>query len=234
MQNRFESQLAKFEQDHTLVFCGSSILDKDSNTLKVPEFHDDILMSLIFKNPFYHPTVMIKKDILLKHAYNNAMVPSEDYDLWSRLIFEGCFYQIQEPLLYVRRHQTSVTANRRKEQLQHNIEICTYILKQLRFNIGGHYDESLRIFYSHDYTASGRQLRTLVQWIHSLKQTNIKMGRFSIEKFNNMADSELKHFLISYFRNQKLRHKIIPFMYLSPSYKTLILNYYFNKLFKTS
>lgn len=229
---RFEKQLHVFNTNPELIFCGTNVMDKDGKPNNTPEFHEDILLKFFFfKNPIFHPTAIVKREVLLKHPYIPDMVPAEDHDLWSRLIFEGQFYQIQEPLFYVRLHQTSTTARRRQEQLMHNITISKRIFDVLgfeRFNVD---DECIEIFASHNYAAPVNKLKQLVNWIESLKIINLNKHIFDADKFNIEADLLLKRYLKSYFLNNSISKKTFAFLNLRTQYKMYIFKYYWNKLF---
>lgn len=57
-----------------------------------------------------HGTVMIKTKLLKQYKYNQENVPAEDYDIFSRMIKDGKrFYNLVEPLTYVRIHASSVS-----------------------------------------------------------------------------------------------------------------------------
>ena len=57
-----------------------------------------------------HGTVMGKTLIFKKHLYNQANVPAEDYDIFSRMIKDGAKAKsISENLTFVRIHQNSVS-----------------------------------------------------------------------------------------------------------------------------
>ncbi|MEH6535815.1 MAG: glycosyltransferase [Psychroserpens sp.] len=223
---RFIEQLKVFQQNEEVIFCGSNVSDNNSKPLRTPEGHDDIFLELLFRNPIFHPTVMIKKKILIDNPYKIDTVPSEDYDLWSRLIFKGKFYQIQKPLLYCRVHQASVTVNRRHEQLQQNIRIAKFMFKKLGFNNLKNHEENLSIFASKDYSISGIKLKNLIAWFKELKAINHSKLVFPIEGFNMECDEHLKQYLISFFTNRKVSKKIKPFLWLEFPYKKLILQYY--------
>lgn len=229
MPNRLEKQVNLMKNNERVIFCGSTVTDKDSKTLPTPEHHEDILLKLLFSNPIFHPTVMIRRNLLLENTYSSVAVPSEDYDLWSRLIFKGEFYQIQEPLLYCRIHQTSITARKRHVQLQKNIVIVSELFDKLGFNNLHEHDKNLKVFTSHDYTISGKSLKSVFKWIKELKDTNTETKKFNVSKFNNLADYHIEKFLTSYFLNRKLQQKIVPFLYLNDKYKSKIINFYLKK-----
>ena len=231
MPNRFKEQIAVLEENSNIMLCASNVLlinaDKHNHE---HENHEDLKMKLLFNNAIVHPTVMLRKDVLLKHLYRKEKVPSEDYDLWSRLIWEGEFYKIIEPLLFYRYRKLSETSRRRKEQLILNVEISKYMFDKIGFTQLDNNEENIRVFASRDYSISGKDLKGLINWFKSLKQTNINQGIFQIEKFNNLSDANLERFLIAYFTNRKLVKKIVPFFNLNRTNKKLILNYYFSKL----
>ncbi len=229
ISTRFIEQLKIFQHNEEVIFCGSNVSDNNSKPLRTPEVHDDIFLELLFRNPVFHPTVMMKKKILIDNPYKIDTVPSEDYDLWSRLIFKGKFYQIQKPLLYCRVHQTSVTVTRRHEQLQQNIHIAKFMFEKLGFNNLKNHEENLRIFASKDYNISGKMLKNLIFWFKELKVINQSKLVFPIEEFNKVCDEQLERFLVSYFTNQKLYKKVIPYFYLNSNFKLLILKYYLKK-----
>ena len=100
--NRFEKQILEFEKDENLVVCGSFIKTFGNGTEQyishIPITNAQILASIFFTCPFAHPSVMIKKEALLQleEAYREDYKHSEDYDLWSRLVFVGNSINIPE------------------------------------------------------------------------------------------------------------------------------------------
>ncbi|PSV32331.1 glycosyltransferase [Photobacterium sp. GB-72] len=50
---------------------------------------DNIKMKMLFKNPFVHPTVVMKKSFLMKLRGYSGGFQSEDYDLWLRARRDG-------------------------------------------------------------------------------------------------------------------------------------------------
>jgi glycosyltransferase involved in cell wall biosynthesis len=230
MPTRFEAQLQVFEQHEDVILCATAIVGHKKTQHRFEESsHELFSMELLFKNPIVHPTVMIQTKALLKHLYNPAKVPSEDYDLWSRLIWEGRFYKIHTPLLLYRSHKKSETTKRRKEQLVLNVAIAEAMYATLGFTAWLKPNNYIKILASHDYSISGKQLRQLITWLDQLKAVNEEAEIFSKDMFRVIIDQHLSAYLTSYFMNQKLRYKLLPFLHLSLSYKWFILSYYFNK-----
>ena len=71
---------------------------------KVPEKDKEIKEKLKFLNSFNHPTVIYKKNEVLKAgSYSEKYHLMEDYYLWVRMAMNGCkFYNIQKSSLFFR------------------------------------------------------------------------------------------------------------------------------------
>ena len=69
-----------------------------------PEHHDEIVRGLRWRNVMSHPTIVVRRDDLLRiHGYSTTVGLLEDYDLYARLIRAGVrFHAVQKPLVLVR------------------------------------------------------------------------------------------------------------------------------------
>lgn len=108
LSNRFEKQL-EIMQDKNIDVCGSWVgeFDNDEKEIvsyrKVPETHEEIIEFAKKRNPINHPSVMYKKEVVIKAGGYKRMMWFEDYYLWIRMILNGAkFYNIQEPLVKMR------------------------------------------------------------------------------------------------------------------------------------
>lgn len=92
---RFKSQISKMKKTKAdFVFTNAIVFGKKVFPLGIlpqPPFgiaQENAGMSLIFSNPFVHPTMMSTKESLLSlGGYRNSA--SEDYDLWIRAVLMG-------------------------------------------------------------------------------------------------------------------------------------------------
>jgi glycosyltransferase involved in cell wall biosynthesis len=65
--------------------------------------HDAILRDLFVESPFVHPSVMFRKDVVIKAGGYRDMGWAEDYDLWLRLAADGIrFARLSLPLFFWR------------------------------------------------------------------------------------------------------------------------------------
>ena len=97
--DRFEKQI-KLLENSDLDICGGHYLSIDCNgkiidTNLVPITHDMCSLSLSFKVPFAHPSVMIRKRFLidndLKYGQSKYKI-AEDLDLWVRMHGHGAIF----------------------------------------------------------------------------------------------------------------------------------------------
>lgn len=138
-KSRFQKQIGEFEKDLNLVVCGSFIKTIENNKEEfvshMPVSHAQIISSIFFTCPFAHPAVMMRKEALLKLdvVYREDYPHSEDYDLWSRLVFLGNCKNIPEYLLNYRIHSNQVSTVYETPKYNTLVKIQTNILS--RFDI---------------------------------------------------------------------------------------------------
>jgi len=104
---RFERQINFLIRNPDIGVIGSNMeeFDKvpgDLKRFKVnPEEHDDLIKAIKLRNPFNHPSTMMRKEALLNAGnYNGDILLFEDYSLFLKMWKVGVkFYNIQEVLL---------------------------------------------------------------------------------------------------------------------------------------
>lgn len=73
------------------------------STRRLPETHREIIEFSRYRNPMNHPTVMFRKEAVLRAGGYRHCPLFEDYDLWVRMLKTGSrFHNLQESLLYFR------------------------------------------------------------------------------------------------------------------------------------
>ncbi len=114
--DRFEKQLYFLEKHKDVDIIGSSVIliNKDGRRLKKikrPTNHIEIKWQSLFSTPLFHPTVMARSEVLKENLFDESYHNSEDYELWSRLLFttDTRFANISEPLLLYRTFSNSFT-----------------------------------------------------------------------------------------------------------------------------
>lgn len=88
---RIEKQLQMFNEKKNLGVFGGGIREFDNvvgdgNVMRImPETNVEIRRFMKFRNPFNHPTVMFKKDVVLDAGGYKDLYLFEDYYLWARV-----------------------------------------------------------------------------------------------------------------------------------------------------
>lgn len=82
--------------------------------IKTPE---DIYYHMHFINPVIHPTVMIEKSVIISvGGYDEDFKFAQDYELWSRLLYQYKFFKLNEPLLKYRVNSKQISKNYLEKQ----------------------------------------------------------------------------------------------------------------------
>lgn len=122
MPSRLERQVEYLDANRDVDFVGSSaiLIDSDGNGwghISPPPFPD--ARDLIRGNCFVHPSVMIRREALVRvNGYNPKLVRTQDYDLWFRLYAQGMRgANLPEPLLRYRWDRSSYSRKTFKQRL---------------------------------------------------------------------------------------------------------------------
>ena len=109
VKDRCEKQLIKYQEEPELDIVGSSIAEFIDNINNVqayrilPESDEEIKKFARRRNPFGHPSVMLRKSKVLEAGNYRSYYLVEDYDMWIRMIeHEARCYNFQEILVFMR------------------------------------------------------------------------------------------------------------------------------------
>ncbi len=104
---RLKTQYEFMEKNPNIGVCGSWVRTfgrKFKTICRNPVFYEDIKASLLFYNSMAHPSVFIRKELLLKYPYNENFARVQDYNLWAELADKTEFHNIPRVLLDFRLH----------------------------------------------------------------------------------------------------------------------------------
>jgi glycosyltransferase involved in cell wall biosynthesis len=133
---RLERQLQVMEH-HYVDLCGTWMQvfgDQDYLAGDVSGLIDNAIDKLYKVNFLFHPTMMIRKDFLLKHQLQyEHYFPTEDYKLWSEIAKKnGKIYVIPEPLLKYRRSNSQLSIANHHDMRRQELRIRSEIGEFLR------------------------------------------------------------------------------------------------------
>jgi glycosyltransferase involved in cell wall biosynthesis len=123
LQDRLGTQLAFLEERPDVAAAGSSVYHMGSQRqydrlVQVPLEHDEIVARLVHENCMYHPTIMLRRSVVLDEGgYRGAFKNAEDYDLWLRLARRHRLANVAAPLLRYRFSVGGMTLGRKWDQL---------------------------------------------------------------------------------------------------------------------
>ncbi|MGE0772987.1 MAG: glycosyltransferase [Cyclobacteriaceae bacterium] len=88
--------------------------------MKAPAHHEEIVWAMLFGCPLFHPTVIMRSDLILqsKLQYSAKYPHSEDYGLWVELVGQTKFANLPKPLLKYRFSNGSVSQTFKKQQME--------------------------------------------------------------------------------------------------------------------
>ncbi len=129
LPERFKKQIDFLDAHPEIGITGTNVRAIGENSkpkykIKYPENHWLIYWSLLFSNPMCHPSVMIRKEVLNKYGnYNSQLKSSQDFELWSRLIGQTKFHNLQGIHLLLRTKGEKISLINFNNQLSSAIDI---------------------------------------------------------------------------------------------------------------
>lgn len=130
--NRLEKQIEYFKSHPEISLLGSWAISIPSNdTMRAPKSIK--IMDIISDCPCIHPTVMFRRADFEKYGlkYSSNLISAEDYDLYASAIKYVNITNIQEPLLYYRRHGNNVSNKLRTETIVDSFKVQDKLLSYL-------------------------------------------------------------------------------------------------------
>ncbi|MBF0293696.1 MAG: glycosyltransferase [Magnetococcales bacterium] len=96
-----------------------------------PENHTEICWTLLTDNPFFHTAVMFRRELAMRHPYDETWRYGQDFDLWGRLLTVTRGANLAEPLIGSRRHAGRVSELHGQQQQETAVRIARRRFEQL-------------------------------------------------------------------------------------------------------
>ncbi len=120
---RLERQKVFLDTNLEIGLCGSNaaLIDdggRDAGKSERPLNDIEIRWRCLTGNPFFHPTVMIRRGVLVDSglAYDETFETAQDYDLWARVLERTKAANMPERLVRIRAHEHSLSGSRPERQ----------------------------------------------------------------------------------------------------------------------
>jgi glycosyltransferase involved in cell wall biosynthesis len=127
LPERLERQVERLRAEPRCAVVGTAIVDLDGDgrpsvTHVLPGGATQLRWHALFSSPFFHPTVLVDREVLDVHGlrYDPEYLESEDYDLWTRLFAFADGANLKVPLVLKRVHAGQ--ASRSRSDLQESFQ----------------------------------------------------------------------------------------------------------------
>ncbi|MDD5571983.1 MAG: glycosyltransferase [Bacteroidales bacterium] len=137
MPSRLEKQILFLKENEKCVLLGSNaiIIDQKGGYMYIsnqPTDKNEILKLLENSSPFFHSSVIFKKDVFYKCGGYYEKIKhnfEEDIILWTRIKEFGELNNFKEPLIKFRLSPSSITTTRKKKHKDLHLSIAKNIIK---------------------------------------------------------------------------------------------------------
>jgi glycosyltransferase involved in cell wall biosynthesis len=121
LPERLERQVDFMEANPDVGICGTWLVtmgDHEGRIWRYPESAEEIRCRLLFHAPLGHPTVCMRREMLVRHGlhFDEGYLHAEDYELWSRASEAFPLANLDSVLLRYRIHGGSVSQKHRDAQ----------------------------------------------------------------------------------------------------------------------
>ncbi|GHU16190.1 hypothetical protein FACS1894163_05060 [Spirochaetia bacterium] len=188
LSERIMTQVEWMEAHSDYAICGTNAWVMNSNEKIIrksilPATNEEINNSKYCRSPFYHPTVMLRTDVIKIYKYNEKFpLAAEDYELWFRMLKNCKGYNLKQRLLKYRDLSGSISNTNQDKNYEMRIRIIANNVTNNDFSLAEKYV-------------------TIFQFRHSGDLYNSDLKKLIIELYKNIKNCDGYNFyiLIYYF-----------------------------------
>lgn len=133
LPERIDKEVAYLEEHPEVDIVGGWIkfFGRANHEEHRPENNDELNAWAIKESPFFHPTVMIRKDTMDKNGFlYDPQWFTEDYDLWLRILPKVHAHNLQEVLLLYRASGENATATQADKVMNSHLDLMRRNLRE--------------------------------------------------------------------------------------------------------
>jgi len=183
---RLETQVSFMDRHPEIGVCGAwaDLINNEGEKIgkaTYPLYHDQMETFLLFNSPLCHPSVILRKEVLIANNLKYNLIKTEDFDLWIRLVKVTKFANIPKTLIKYR-FGVGYTAVRYKNECDKCFE--ELVNKQVLRLMPEASKEDLRTHYSvadFHYQPDKEFLLLVVSWLDRIRQANKKNNLYKQE-----------------------------------------------------
>lgn len=203
------SRQVKFMDEHPHVGIAGTWFELmgTGQVIKHPADHESIRTTLFHYSALGHPTVMMRKDLMIKHGllYNEEYMHAEDYELWTRCAEYFELANIQEVLLIYRDHANQVSNRYAQIQKTHVRKVREGLLKRMEIIPSAGEQHIHDALLDYHYPGDNNFAEAATAWLEKIFRQNQKHKTYDTQIFNTwLADLWYPHVLTSPVFNRRL------------------------------
>jgi hypothetical protein len=184
LPERLKEQYAYMESHPLVGVCGSDYYQFDHKTsihYTALTRHQEILAYMLFNCSVVHPSLIIRKELLNQQAvkFDSSYKHAEDYELWSRLIFQAQFSAVSKTLFKYRLHSGQVTQKHSGVQVDTGNKIRKNILQHAGFSFTEKDLEAHCKIGSSQKLISVQELKEAAEWLKAMLAQSSVLPEFS-------------------------------------------------------
>lgn len=189
LRHRFERQVEFMDTHPDYGVCGSQVymLGLDRVTTK-PINHEEIRCWQLFHCTIVHPTVMIRRSVLMNHGIRYQDYPhAEDYEIWNRLAAVTHLFNLPEVLLMYRQHPDQISNIHPQVQLVQSERIRRDQLRLLGIDpTAEEYQIHLDFCHFRIRVHEPAHYYQCLAWAHKILEGNLCTQRYHHETLNSV------------------------------------------------
>lgn len=196
LPQRFEKQVQYLTVNKNVGVVGSwvELFGKYNGVVwKFPDDSDILKITLLFYGALTHPSVMIRKQVLIDHniKYDFAYQWTEDFDFFNNLAKVTDFGVVPEILLRYRTHEKNVSTIYQNVQPVIAKQIRTRELKNLGIDLTEEDSNIHERISKWDFEDSQKFLEQSLAWFSKIIAANTKSKSFNQEKLIYFLNNKL-------------------------------------------
>lgn len=222
LKKRLVEQVRYMESNPDVLVLGgyAKQFGNENNILKYPLSYELIKVSLLFENSICHPAIIFRNDPK-KIYYNPEFIASQDYELWSRLIWDNKIENIPKKVIKYRIHGNQTKHLLKQEQNSGARYARIIMLKKVLDNLS---EEEEELFISACNIHSGKtknELEAISNLFNCIAKENRSKKIYNPQLLDKVMD---KVYLKNYYVSLKKEYIHIKVLLNSINYVVFLNN----------
>lgn len=215
LPERFEKQISYMEKNKNIGILGTGIIifgeGLDKNSYSFSSNFKQAKAELFFNSSLAHPTVMIRKNVLLENnlLYDPEYDGLEDFVLWWRIAKFSEVNSLDENLLYYRKHLSQITKTRSEQFYKKYNQFIAERLSVFSIDISEYEQELLAKYCNGEHDKfSYKEIVSYINLLGRLLDNNKKIMYFAEKELRHVFELSISYIINSSNLNNKEKKQL--------------------------